>query len=177
MKVKNHFSLYALGWLEVTHRGGRPLDNPEPRNNSRWLNWRKSVPTTGRESEIHTDNRESLIPTVGNGQADSVPTGATRKAFLIPTIGNTLRVSAHSASERTRDAGASDVRDSDSKIQKLLTEIPGLSDQEIAKMLAVAPEQVRTTRARLAERRAKFSEQVSDAQTCSVNSLTLEQQR
>lgn len=149
MKIKNSFSLYALGWLEITHRNGRPLDRSEPPNNSAWLNWRKSVPTDGKKSEIQTDSRESLVPTVGNGHGDSVPMGANRSGFLVPTVRNTLRISAHGANERAQNAGASGVSNSLSKVEKLLTEMPGLSDQEIARMLAIAPEQVRSARNRL----------------------------
>jgi hypothetical protein len=39
-KIKNLFSLYALGWCDINSRDGKPLDAPESANNSQWLNWR-----------------------------------------------------------------------------------------------------------------------------------------
>jgi hypothetical protein len=75
MKLKKHFSLWAIGWEEITHREGKPLDWPEPKNNRRWLEWRpESVPMVGSDvrpsdsrmatqsvhkpAEVHTDTRE-----------------------------------------------------------------------------------------------------------------------
>jgi hypothetical protein len=71
MKIKNVFTLYALGWEDIHSRDGKPLDVPEPRNNLRWLKWH--APKT----EIHTDDREQSVPMVGNDEPDSVPIGAT----------------------------------------------------------------------------------------------------
>jgi hypothetical protein len=52
MKLKNHFSLWAISWEDITHRDGRPLDTPEPKNNRRWLEWKpESVPKDREQCE------------------------------------------------------------------------------------------------------------------------------
>ncbi len=149
MKIKNVFTLYALGWEDIDNRDGRPLDVPEPRNNLRWLNWKAPAPKA-LKTEIHTDDREQSVPMVGNGEADSVPISATRESSLVPMIGNTLRISAHSASERVRDAGASAVCDLASKVRVLLVALPELTDNDIARMLSVDIAEVRAVRTELA---------------------------
>lgn len=50
VKIKNHFTLYALGWEAITHRDGKPLARPEPRDNSRWLKWKPTVPMVGSDT-------------------------------------------------------------------------------------------------------------------------------
>jgi hypothetical protein len=147
MKMKRSFTLYALGWRDIDNRDGKPLDVPEPRNNLRWLHWRQSAaPPSSSKAEFHTDSWESLVPMAGSEAAVSVPMAATSEAVSVPAIGNTLRVSPHSASERVGDASASAVRVSDSKVRRLLTELPNLTDSEVARMLSVDVGHVQTIR-------------------------------
>lgn len=40
IKMKNVFSLYAIGWEDIDNYDGQPLETPKQRDNSRWLNWR-----------------------------------------------------------------------------------------------------------------------------------------
>ena len=144
MKIKNVFTLYALGWEEIDNRDGKPLEVSEHRNNLQWLQWR--APPVPEKTEIHTDRRGQSVPKAGNGERDSVPTSATSEAALVPTNGNTLRISPRSASERAANARASAARDVDSKIRKLLTKGPALTDTEIARILSVDVVDVRLVR-------------------------------
>ncbi|HTE40040.1 MAG TPA: helix-turn-helix domain-containing protein [Steroidobacteraceae bacterium] len=82
-RQKDHFALYAIGWEDITHRDGKPLDKPEPRNNTKWLNW----------TQMRTHGGESTVPMVGNDRAVCVPTMGTREPDCVPTMGNTLRLS------------------------------------------------------------------------------------
>lgn len=102
MKMKKQFTLWALGWESITHREGKPLDVPEPNNNSRWLNWQPPAPKPESHcdqntAEIHTERRECTVPMVGNDQRVSVPTLIDRLPLSVPTIGNTSRVLAGGA--------------------------------------------------------------------------------
>jgi hypothetical protein len=144
MKIKNSFTLYALGWEEIHNREGKPLEKPEARNNTRWLNW-KASPAAPKE-KIHTDDREQSSPIVGTGQSDFIPMNASTMAISIPTIGNTLRISAGSASERATNTRASAVRDLARKVAKLVEELPGLTDNDIARMLSADVSEVRSVR-------------------------------
>lgn len=110
IKSKKMFTLYALGWEAITHRDGEPLDVPEPRNNSRWLNWKPSVPMAGNDPtgdciEVHTDGRESSIPMAGNDRALSVPMVSGKTPDSIPAIGNTSRVSGGTVLGASRGLG------------------------------------------------------------------------
>lgn len=84
MKSKKLFTLWALGWESITHRDGKPLDIPEPKLH-RWLKWKATA-------EIHTDSRESSVPTIGSDGPVSVPMLPDRLPVSVPTIGNTSRV-------------------------------------------------------------------------------------
>jgi DNA-binding PadR family transcriptional regulator len=98
MKSKRLFTLWALGWESITHRDGKPLDVPEPKNNKRWLDWRPATAGalgTNAErmaAEIQTDFRESTVPTIGSDGTVSVPMLPDRSPASVPTIGNTSRV-------------------------------------------------------------------------------------
>lgn len=163
MKMKKVFTQYALGWEDINNREGQPLDVPELRDNSRWLNWHGPPRTGRRKTKIHTNGRESSIPTAGTDAPNSVPTSASSSAVSIPTKGNTLRISAHSASERASDAGVSAVCDLASNVGKLLEELPDLSDSDLARLLAVdvtAITLVRRTRSLPANGQDHFSTEI-----------------
>jgi hypothetical protein len=59
---KRGFSLYAMGWLPITHRDGKPLDSAE-KAPDRWKQW-------PRCEDLPPDHRERLTP-VGGQQPDS----------------------------------------------------------------------------------------------------------
>src|SRR5665213_722622 len=83
---KSHFSLYAVGWLPITHRDGKPLDSPEPAPNG-WRTWQPAL-----KEEKHSV-RLSDVPCPENGQDHSIcrPIDPSRQSLCSPTIGNTLR--------------------------------------------------------------------------------------
>jgi hypothetical protein len=54
-KTKNHFALYAVAWLPVTHRDGLPLDNPEHAKDA-WRTWAPSTPIAGIDQTTATVN-------------------------------------------------------------------------------------------------------------------------
>jgi hypothetical protein len=147
IKAKKVFSLYALGWEDIDNRDGQVLDTPEQRDCARWLNWTgPSKRRQRRKTEIHTDDRESSVPMAGSEHALCVPMTATSNAVSVPMTGNTLRLSPGRASERMRDADASVVGDLQSKLRKLLAELPELGDSDIARMLSTDIQTVRAAR-------------------------------
>lgn len=83
---KSHFSLYAVGWLPITHRDGKPLDSPEPVPNG-WRTWQPAL------KEEKNSVRLSDVPCPENGQDHSIcrPIDPSRQSLCSPTIGNTLR--------------------------------------------------------------------------------------
>jgi hypothetical protein len=119
-KSKTMFTLWALGWEAITHRDGKPLDVPEPKNH-RWQAWTmpekpkkrthrrgKAAPMIGTDgkptsdpkraqsvshsAEVQTDSRECSVPTIGKDEAVSVPIVFDRSPISVPTNGNTSRV-------------------------------------------------------------------------------------
>lgn len=95
-KSKNHFALYAVAWLPITHRDGQPLDTPE-KSLDAWRTWKaESSPTTGHDRKaaavnLRPDYRDQSGPTTGQDGALSGPIVSARCQLSSPTTGHTLR--------------------------------------------------------------------------------------
>jgi hypothetical protein len=81
-KSKNHFALYAVAWLPITHRDGEPLDVAEPARNG-WRTWKQSSPIVGHDGasttkNLQPDGRAQTSPIVGQDQAGLCPIVSTR---------------------------------------------------------------------------------------------------
>jgi hypothetical protein len=83
---KSHFSLYAVGWLPITHRDGIPLDSPEPAPNA-WEQWR----SVQEKKKTPSGARTSSSPKNGQDQSICRPIDPSGQSVSGPTIGNTLR--------------------------------------------------------------------------------------
>jgi hypothetical protein len=106
IRVKNVFTLYALGWRDIDFREGKRLETPEPCKKSLWLNWRcPATRISSGKTGIHTDDRDSLIPTVGNDGRDFIPIRAGSNSGCVPAIGNTLRISPRGVGLRASSNG------------------------------------------------------------------------
>jgi hypothetical protein len=92
MKIKNVFSLYALGWVPINNRNGMPLERPERPPNA-WTNWRSEPELVPIAKNIHTEGQTQSVPDIGITSAKSVPMRNTTAPELVPTEGNTLRIS------------------------------------------------------------------------------------
>lgn len=108
-KNKTHFALYAVAWLPVTHRDGRPLDFPEPapcgylrwsppkkpkkRMPNRWLP--EPAPNLADRKpnlEQPSDSRTQSCPINGHDENVCRPTNASNFQNCRPIVGNTLRI-------------------------------------------------------------------------------------
>lgn len=123
IKMKNVFTLYALGWADIDSREGQPLEQPETRNNKRWLDW--------TEKKLRTDYRTQPVPATGTDGAKCVPIAHTRTPICVPVTGNTLRSRPGASSERASDAAF----DLDARILKLIRTQPHLPDGDVAKIM------------------------------------------
>jgi hypothetical protein len=108
LRLKSVFTLYAVGWLPVTHVNAQQVSPhiaataipiiPNCLSHLGYIpdfrEWksskeqsRKSVPEAG----IRTDGRECTVPISGSDESKYVPTVGNRATKYVPTIGNTLR--------------------------------------------------------------------------------------
>jgi hypothetical protein len=64
MKVKNIFTLYALGWMPINNRNGLPLQRSESAPNA-WIKWRDSTADgAGNTTKIQTDAQSQSVPDI-----------------------------------------------------------------------------------------------------------------
>lgn len=109
-KNKAHFTLYAVAWLPITHRDGRPLDFPEsaPCDYLKWSarqrpkkrmpnRWQcESAPKLGDRKpklEMPSDSRTQSCPMNGHDESVFRPIDASNRQICRPMGGNTLRIS------------------------------------------------------------------------------------
>jgi hypothetical protein len=134
-KSKNHFALYAVGWLPITHEDGQPLDNIK-RAPDHWRSWKADD-----SEKFPSDGRTSSCPMVGNDRSKSRPIVGLRKPISRPIAGNTLRVSVHgtgsgpvsgSPSRGSRSRAVEELR---SQIGSLHARLPHLTARDHARAL------------------------------------------
>jgi len=93
MKMKNVFTLYALGWVPINIRNGMPLERAERAPNE-WIKWRPDVAAVSSGTKkIHTEIQTQNVPDSGTNPVESVPMRTITSPELVPMVGNTLRIS------------------------------------------------------------------------------------
>lgn len=112
-KTKNHFALYAVSWLPITHRDGQPLDLPEPAPNGfehweqlpkkhKWMpqglkskgqKKPKCRPLDGQDAvEMPSVRRTKPRPLDGQDAGICRPSDGSKVQICRPSDGNTLRI-------------------------------------------------------------------------------------
>lgn len=136
--VKNHFALYAVSWVDIQYREGKPLDVPESCKPylRRLYEWPESLPLTGNElAESSTSHRGNSIPATGKESPDSVPATGLDPPLSVPATGNTSRyLGGVSPGMNGRQAQTSLSSASTSKMIALILGQPHLSDRDLAGM-------------------------------------------
>ena len=87
---KSHFTLYAVGWLPITHRNGMPLNQPERAPNE-WVKWQpppevKKTPSCSRTRSPPKGGRvpSSSHPMPASAQTTSHPINGSTSRLLGP---------------------------------------------------------------------------------------------
>jgi hypothetical protein len=107
VRVRNVFTLYAVGWLPVTHINAQAVSPhiqatavPVPRSLSHlgyipdfreWKSPKKHSPPSVPQAEIVTHGGECTVPTMGSVEPKYVPMVGNRAAKYVPMVGNTSR--------------------------------------------------------------------------------------
>lgn len=92
-RSKNHFALYAVAWLPITHRDGQPLDTPE-RASDGWRTWKSGLRIKKKmpgRLNLPSDHRTQSRPIVGHDGAICRPIVSRDGQLSRPMVGNTLR--------------------------------------------------------------------------------------
>lgn len=174
-RSKTHFALYAVAWLPVTHRDGHPLDTPEAASDS-WRTWKAAAPAqkkltpkpTRKMVILQSDSRTQSGPMVGHDEGEYGPIMSTRLPEYGPMVGDTLRplgghtrirssktspksphactVALAKNSVRSISLEKSPSGDPIARILFAIAQLPGYSDDEIARASGTTPAEVKHAR-------------------------------
>jgi hypothetical protein len=108
MRIRNIFTLYAVGWLPITHIEGKQVTPAKPAPNH-WRSWTPTPPPKGPNAgkgakKFVTDSRERTVPEIGNDRQEYGPKIGNSGANYGPKIGHTSRFSPAPSQQSTSDA-------------------------------------------------------------------------
>jgi hypothetical protein len=149
LKQRNVPSLYAVGWLPITHIDGQPLEvwRPAPHGYRTWrLEFDPEIRDRSRQPSAKCDPgiATTAFPESGEDRAEYAPVSPVERPSLAPESGDTSRFSGEANEslhtrlrESTSRAAAVDVDELRRKVRKLHNAQPHLTPRELGRICHV----------------------------------------